>query len=57
MNCTNNNEVFSFHKGGCNFLYGDDAVRFQATAMNIDTLVAVFTRAAGDNVNGPDSPF
>jgi hypothetical protein len=32
-------------------------VRFQSASMNIDTLVSVFTRAAGDNVNGPDSPF
>ncbi len=57
INCTNNNEVYSFHRGGCNFLYGDAAVRFQNTMMNVDTLVALFTRAAGDNVNGPDSPF
>jgi prepilin-type N-terminal cleavage/methylation domain-containing protein len=57
INCTNNNEIYSFHKGGCNFLYGDIAVRFQPPEMNIDTLVSLFTRAAGDNVNGPDSPF
>ena len=57
INCTNRNEVYSFHKGGCNFLDGDVAVRFQATEMNVDTLVSLFTRAAGDNINGPDSPF
>jgi prepilin-type N-terminal cleavage/methylation domain-containing protein/prepilin-type processing-associated H-X9-DG protein len=57
VNCNNNNEVFSFHPGGCNFLYGDGAVRFQAERTNIDTFLSLFTRAAGDNVNGPDSPL
>jgi len=57
INCTNNNEIYSFHNGGCNFVYGDGAVRFSPQTMNIDTFLSLFTRAAGDNVNGPDSPF
>ena len=57
INCDNNNEIYSFHRGGCNFLFGDGAVRFSSQAMNVDTFVSCFTRAAGDNVNGPDSPF
>jgi prepilin-type processing-associated H-X9-DG protein len=57
VNCTNDNEVYSFHVSGCNFLYGDGAVRFTRQDMNTDTFVSLFTRAASDNVNGPDSPF
>jgi len=57
INCTNDNEIFSFHVGGCNFLYGDGAVRFSSQSMNIDTFLSCFTRAANDNVNGADSPF
>jgi prepilin-type processing-associated H-X9-DG protein len=57
INCENNNEIYSFHPGGCNFLYGDGAVRFSPQSMNIDTFVSLFTRDDGDNVNGPDSPF
>jgi prepilin-type N-terminal cleavage/methylation domain-containing protein/prepilin-type processing-associated H-X9-DG protein len=57
VNCTNNNEIYSFHTNGCNFLYGDGAVRFQPDSINIETFLALFTRAAADNVNGPDSPF
>jgi len=56
VNCMNDNENYSFHRGGCNFLYGDGAVRFSSERMNIDTFVSMFTRAAGDNVNGTDSP-
>jgi prepilin-type N-terminal cleavage/methylation domain-containing protein/prepilin-type processing-associated H-X9-DG protein len=57
VNCTNNNEVYSFHVNGCNFLYGDGAVRYSKQDMNTDTFVSLFTRSANDNVNGPDSPF
>jgi prepilin-type N-terminal cleavage/methylation domain-containing protein len=48
MNCTNANEIYSFHPGGCNFLYGDDTVRFHTEQIDADTFVSLFTRAAGD---------
>jgi prepilin-type N-terminal cleavage/methylation domain-containing protein/prepilin-type processing-associated H-X9-DG protein len=57
VNCMNDNEIYSFHPNGCNYLYCDGAVRFSRETMNIDTLVSLLTRAAGDNVNGTDSPF
>ena len=57
VNCMNDNEIYSFHPGGCNFLYGMRSPRFSPERMNIDTFVSLFTRAAGDNVNGPDSPL
>ncbi len=51
MNCSNDNEIYSFHPGGCNFLYGDGHVRFHPQTMDADTFVSLFTRAAGDIVS------
>jgi prepilin-type processing-associated H-X9-DG protein len=48
MNCTNNNETYSFHPGGCNFLFGDGSVRFLTEDVDFDTFVSLFTRSAGD---------
>ncbi len=48
INCTNNNEIYSFHPGGANFLYGDGSVHFHAENMDVETFVSLFTRAAGD---------
>jgi len=48
MNCQNNNEIYSFHPGGCVFVYGDGSVHFHADTMNPDLFVSLFTRAAGD---------
>jgi len=50
FNCHNNNEIYSFHPDGANFLYGDGAVRFHADSMHAETFVSLFTRAAGDVV-------
>jgi prepilin-type N-terminal cleavage/methylation domain-containing protein/prepilin-type processing-associated H-X9-DG protein len=51
FNCNNNNEIFSFHKGGCNFLYGDASVHFHSNDIDVDAFVSLFTRAAGDIVD------
>jgi prepilin-type N-terminal cleavage/methylation domain-containing protein/prepilin-type processing-associated H-X9-DG protein len=48
FNCSNNNEIYSFHKSGCNFLYGDGGVRFHPNSLNLDVFVSLFTRASGD---------
>lgn len=48
MNCTNWDEIYSFHPGGANFLYGDGAVHFHPEAISVDQLIALFTRAASD---------
>jgi len=48
MNCNNNNEIYSFHPGGCNFLYGDGSVHFHPQSLAAETFVSLFTRAARD---------
>jgi len=48
INCTNNNEIYSFHPGGANFLYGDGSVHFQPETIDPEPFVCLFTRAAGD---------
>lgn len=48
MNCTNWDEIYSFHSGGANFLYGDCSVHFLTEDIDLDTFVSLFTRAAGD---------
>jgi prepilin-type N-terminal cleavage/methylation domain-containing protein/prepilin-type processing-associated H-X9-DG protein len=53
MNCTNQNEIYSFHPNGANFLFGDGSVRFLRSSLNVDTVIALVTRAGGENVN-PD---
>ncbi|MGL4512063.1 MAG: DUF1559 domain-containing protein [Lacipirellulaceae bacterium] len=48
MNCTNWDEIYSFHPGGCNFLYGDGSVTFHGEDINHEVFITKFTRAAGD---------
>lgn len=52
MNCSNDNEIYSFHSGGCNFLYGDGAVTFITDSVDLDTFLSFITRAAGDIPKG-----
>jgi prepilin-type N-terminal cleavage/methylation domain-containing protein/prepilin-type processing-associated H-X9-DG protein len=48
INCTNANEVYSFHSGGANVVFGDGSVRFARSSTNINLLVALCTRAGGE---------
>ena len=43
MNCTNNDELFSFHPVGVNVVLGDGAVRFLSETIAIDVLAALVT--------------
>jgi prepilin-type N-terminal cleavage/methylation domain-containing protein len=51
INCSNTNEIYSFHPGGAEFLYGDGSVRFHPETIHPDAFVSLFTRAAGDVVS------
>jgi prepilin-type N-terminal cleavage/methylation domain-containing protein/prepilin-type processing-associated H-X9-DG protein len=48
MNCSNWDEIYSFHPGGANFLYGDGSVHFHGEDINNETFTCLFTRAAED---------
>ena len=50
MNCTNDNEIYSFHIGGCNFTMGDGSVRLVQESIDAEVFVSLFTRAGGDIV-------
>ena len=53
MNCSNNNEIYSFHSSGANFLYGDGSVHFHNESIDLATFVALLTRAASDTIVNP----
>ncbi len=48
INCTNNNEAFSFHPGGVNAVFADGGVRFLNERIGILTYAAMITRAGGE---------
>jgi prepilin-type N-terminal cleavage/methylation domain-containing protein len=54
MNCTNNEEIYSFHQGGCFFAMGDASVQFVREEVDPDVFVSLFTRD-GDDVVGADA--
>lgn len=48
VNCTNNNEMYSFHPGGVHCLMTDGAVRFLSESVDIDTAASLITASASD---------
>lgn len=53
FNCNNFNEMYSFHHGGSNFLFGDVRVQFLATSIHPEVFVSLFTAFADDTVSIP----
>jgi prepilin-type processing-associated H-X9-DG protein/prepilin-type N-terminal cleavage/methylation domain-containing protein len=53
INCTNNNEAFSFHTGGCNIVFADGHVKFVNELMHIKVYAALITRA-GEEIIDPN---
>ena len=53
INCSNKNEIFSFHRGFAVFLYGDGAVRVHSEKIDPETFVSLFTACAGDIAKFP----
>jgi prepilin-type N-terminal cleavage/methylation domain-containing protein/prepilin-type processing-associated H-X9-DG protein len=48
INCTNNNEAFSFHVGGINALFADGSVHFLGENIAVAVYAALITRAGGE---------
>jgi prepilin-type processing-associated H-X9-DG protein len=46
--CTNDNEDYSFHPGGGNYLMGDGSVRYVKNSISNRIYVRLFTRASGE---------
>lgn len=52
MNKKNDNEPYSFHPGGGNFLFADAHVQFVQEAIDLPTMAALCTMSAGEVVGG-----
>jgi prepilin-type N-terminal cleavage/methylation domain-containing protein/prepilin-type processing-associated H-X9-DG protein len=50
MNCSNDNEVYSFHTSGSNALMADGSVRFLRSSIEVRTLAFLTTRSGGEIV-------
>jgi prepilin-type N-terminal cleavage/methylation domain-containing protein/prepilin-type processing-associated H-X9-DG protein len=48
INCTNSEEVYSFHTVGANFLFGDGSVHFISQSIAADPFCSLITRAGGE---------
>jgi prepilin-type processing-associated H-X9-DG protein len=51
VNCTNSNEIYSFHTGGANVLFADTTIRFLSTDTSIQTVAKMVTRNGDENVD------
>jgi prepilin-type N-terminal cleavage/methylation domain-containing protein len=54
INCTNNNEVFSFHRVGALFVFADGSVRFLSNETPTRVVAALVTMAGGETVSDAD---
>jgi prepilin-type N-terminal cleavage/methylation domain-containing protein/prepilin-type processing-associated H-X9-DG protein len=52
INCTSDNEVFSFHTGGANILFGDGAVRLMKNTISLAVLAALVSKSGGEILPG-----
>ena len=50
-NCSNDSEIFSFHTGGSNMLFGDGSVRFVQSGLSMNQMAALLSRAGGEVIN------
>lgn len=50
MNCTNDNEIYSFHRNGANIVFADGSVHFLRSSTTILIMAALWTRAGGETI-------
>jgi prepilin-type N-terminal cleavage/methylation domain-containing protein/prepilin-type processing-associated H-X9-DG protein len=51
VNCTSNNEIYSFHPGGANALFADGSVHFLKETIDPRMIVSLITRAGGEIIS------
>jgi prepilin-type N-terminal cleavage/methylation domain-containing protein/prepilin-type processing-associated H-X9-DG protein len=51
INCTSNNEIYSFHPGGANMLFADGSVHFFKESMDPRIVVYMISRAGGEIIS------
>ena len=51
INCTTDNEVYSFHPGGANVCFADGSVHFVKESINPAVFFALITRAGGEIIS------
>jgi prepilin-type processing-associated H-X9-DG protein len=49
--CTNDSEIFAFHTGGSNMLFGDGSVHFVRNGLTMAQMQALLSRAGGEVIN------
>jgi len=49
--CSNDSEIFAFHPGGSNTLFGDGAVQFVINQLTMNQVQALLSRAGGEIIN------
>jgi len=54
MNCTNDNELYSFHTGGVCVAFADGSVHFIFNTITLNTVAALITRAGGEVIPSLD---
>lgn len=54
VNCTNNNEIYSFHSGGANVAFADGSVRFLSDNVPSWIVSSLVTKAGGENFSAAD---
>ena len=51
INCTSDNEMFSFHTGGINAAFGDGSVRFVSQTITLNQAAALISKGGGEVIN------
>ena len=49
--CSNDSEIFAFHPGGSNVVFGDGSVQFVANELTMSQMQALLSRAGGEVIN------
>jgi prepilin-type N-terminal cleavage/methylation domain-containing protein/prepilin-type processing-associated H-X9-DG protein len=49
--CSNDSEVFAFHTGGSNVVFGDGSVRFVKNGLTMNQMQALLSRAGGEVIS------